>query len=97
MPGLPPDHRRSEGSGAVENAAQVRVQDGIPIRRRQFMEGAAEAADARVVDENVYLVELLQNGCGEGFHRCEVSYVANHRLAAAVLCRDLLCRSLKLF
>src|SRR5208282_4276425 len=47
------DHERREAADAVVHAAQVRVQDAVPIVGRELMERPSHAADAGIVDENV--------------------------------------------
>src|SRR5579859_5814857 len=70
------DHQRRKAADAEVNAAQVRVEDEVPVLRRELMQRTRRAADAGVVDQNVDTLEDALDALGHRFHRTQIGDVA---------------------
>ncbi|MCU1284792.1 MAG: hypothetical protein JWO13_1142 [Acidobacteriales bacterium] len=73
----PPDSIMiGERANHVKHAAQIRVEDGVPLLRVHLMQRLRERANPSVVYQDVKLPESLLHLFGQRFDRSEVGDVA---------------------
>jgi len=74
--GIGPNHERGESPDGVIDAAQVGVEDAIPVVGQENMQRLLEAADAGVVDQDVEAAECAVHAGGDVFELVQDGDVA---------------------
>src|SRR5580698_2890218 len=88
MSGVGADHQWSEDANRVKHAAQVGVENAIPIFSGKIVELIPEAADAGIVDQNIETLEGAVDPGGRVFELMQFRDVAGNDFGLAASFHD---------
>ena len=77
------NHQRSESADGKINAAQIRIENALPVFRRKFMQQFGESADASIVDQDVKASESAIDASSGVFELVQQGDVAGNDLGFA--------------